>query len=57
MCGNKYFGYWYNLINNGTEMDPKYSCQKCSSSYIPVTGENGIIQCVSKSNFEDDRCL
>ena len=57
MCGNKYFGYCYNLINNGTEMDPKYSCQKYSSSYIPVTDENGIIQCISKSNFEDDRCL
>ena len=57
MCGNKYFGYCYNLINNGTDLNPKYSCQNCSSSYIPVTDENGVIQCISETNFGDSRCL
>ncbi len=55
-CGFKYFGYCSKLINIWTEINPKYSCEKCSSFKIPVIDENGIVKCIDNNIFEN-RCL
>ena len=57
MCGNEYFGFCEELSNDRIEMSPKYYCKKCGFSFIKVTDENGMIQCLDQETFGDIRCL
>ena len=42
--------YCLEAENIGNEINPKYSCQKCNSSYVKVLTLNGIYDCFPREN-------